>query len=107
MFARFSSMLLAGAALLPGCRGAPLSQISLMPAPEVYEEGKIDPFLDNDPISRGQHPSLLYASDRAPAGDDDNEYYSDDRGGVLRRGVASIRLGIDETMAEQRVSRLH
>lgn len=100
--------LLAAALLLASCGGMPLTQISLMPAPDVYEEGKIDPFLDNDPISRGQQPSLLYATDRAPVDpeEDDDGYYSDDRGGALRLGVASIRVGIDETMTWEEARRV-
>src|SRR5690606_14555790 len=91
--------LFAAAFLVAGCGGAPLSQISLMPAPDVYEEGKIDPFLDNDPISRGHQPMVLYATDRAPAGPDaEDERYIDERGGALRLGVAHIRLGLDESI---------
>lgn len=101
-----ATLLIAGVLLLAGCGGAPLSQISLMPAPEVYEEGKIDPFLDNDPISRGQHPSLLYATDRAPVEAGDDGYYSDQRGGALHLGVASIRLGLDKTITWEEARRI-
>ena len=47
------------------------NQVFLMPAPGIYEEGKIDPFIDNDPISRGVQPGILYATDRAPAAEDE------------------------------------
>ena len=69
-----------------------------MPAPGIYEEGKIDPFIDNDPISRGVQPGILYATDRAPAAEDDKkyEYYTHERGRVLRLGEAFTKLGIDE-----------
>jgi esterase/lipase superfamily enzyme len=86
--------------LAAGCGGMPVTQIELMPAPEVYEAGNIDPFVDNDPISNGALPGVLYATDRAPAPADDGEhdYYGDERGNVLRLGLARIRLGIDETV---------
>lgn len=102
------NLVIAGVLLLAGCGGAPLSQISLMPAPEVYEEGKIDPFLDNDPISHGELPKLLYATDRAPMTRQNGGggYYGDDRGGVLRLGVASVRLGIDETITWEEARRI-
>ncbi|HLT91550.1 MAG TPA: alpha/beta hydrolase [Woeseiaceae bacterium] len=107
--ARLARLLAAGALLLAGCGGAPLSQISLMPAPEVYEEGKIDPFLDNDPISRGELPQLLYATDRAPAAADDDRgdrHYTDERGGVLRLGAASVRLGVEDTITWEEARRI-
>ena len=74
------------------------NQVFLMPAPGIYEEGKIDPFIDNDPISRGVQPGILYATDRAPAAQDDKkyEYYTHERGRVLRLGEAQTRLGLDE-----------
>ena len=90
------------ALLLAACAGnkpAP-DQIFLMPAPDVYEEGEIDPFIDNDPISRGLPPGILYATDRAPAAPDDRKYenYTHERGFVLRVGRADTRLGHDETI---------
>lgn len=92
--------LLAATVLVAGCGGMPVTQIELMPAPEVYEAGNIDPFVDNDPISNGALPGVLYATDRAPVppDDGDDEYYGDERGNVVRLGLARIRLGIDKTM---------
>jgi len=57
------------------------NQVFLMPAPGIYEEGRIDPFIDNDPISRGVHPGILYATDRAvPSADDKKyDYYTHER----------------------------
>ena len=92
--------LVAMLSLAGGCgsnKPAP-NQVFLMPAPGIYEEGKIDPFIDNDPISRGVQPGILYATDRAPAaeGDKKYDYYSHERGKVLRVGEAYTRLGVDE-----------
>lgn len=84
-----------------GCAGKPLNQIMLMPAPDVYEEGQIDPFVDNEAISSGVQPPILYATDRAPSeGDEKKKYrfYSDARGGALRLGHAESRVDVDETM---------
>jgi esterase/lipase superfamily enzyme len=86
------------ALMLAACGGTPVNQILLMPAPDVYEEGQIDPFIDNNPISEGGQPDILYATDRAPAEPDDRkfDFYSDARANVLRLGSAKIRLGDDE-----------
>ncbi len=94
-------------AMLVGCGGTPPNQVLLMPAPDVYDEGNIDPFVDNDPISAGGEPRMLYATDRAPAGPDDKaDYYSDARANALRVGEARIRLGIDETITWEEARRV-
>ena len=76
------------------------NEVFLMPAPGIYEEGKIEPWIDNDPISRGVQPGILYATDRAVAADDDKkyEYYTHERGRVLRLGEAHTKLGVDDTI---------
>ena len=73
-------------------------QVFLMPAPGIYEEGQIDPFIDNDPIGKDVQPGVLYATDRAVAAADDKKYayYTHERGGVLRLGEAHTRLGVDD-----------
>jgi esterase/lipase superfamily enzyme len=89
-------------ALAAGCAGNPDKEkrILLMPAPEVYEEGKLDPFIDNDPISRGVPPGILFATDRAPAeaGDRKYDHYTHERGDALRLGIADIVLGTNSGM---------
>ena len=86
-------------ALTPGCGGnkPKPDQIFLMPAPEVYEEGELDPFVDNDPISRGVQPGIIYATDRAKAGPDDTKFrfFTFERGRMLHVGVADISFGLD------------
>ena len=84
------------------------NQVFLMPAPDVYADGQIDPFTDNDPISRGVQPYILYATDRAPATADQKkfEFYSDQRGHVVRLGAAAIELGIDETITWEEARRI-
>lgn len=86
-------------AVASGCGGnkPKPNEVFLMPAPGIYEEGKIDPFIDKDPIGEGQLPGILYATDRAvaPEGDKKYDYYTHERGGVLRLGEASTKLGVD------------
>ena len=83
-------------------------EIFLMPAPGVYEEGRIDPFIDNDPISRGLQPGILYATDRAKAAPDDKhfKYYNYDRAGMVYLGVADVRVGHDESITWEEARRI-
>lgn len=93
----YCSYLLAMALAISGCASSPDKQntVFLMPAPDVYEDGEIDPFIDNDPISRGVPPGILFATDRKPAepGDRKYDYYTHERGFALRLGRADIVLG--------------
>jgi esterase/lipase superfamily enzyme len=86
-----------------------MHQIFLMPAPDVYIDGQIDPFVDNDPISRGVQPTILYATDRAPSTESEkkkNPFYSDARGGVLRLGLAETKFGLDEDITWEEARRI-
>ena len=60
---------------LSGCAsgGGPY-QLDLMPAPDVYDDGNIDPFVDNAMIQQGVQPDILFATDRLPATPDDKDY---------------------------------
>lgn len=84
------------------------NQIFLMPAPGIYEEGDLDPFIDQDPISLKGVASVLYATDREPADADDRryDYYTHERGRALRLGAASTRLGVDEEIAWEEARRI-
>ena len=80
--------------LIVGCASAPIDQIELMPAPDVYGDGLINPLPENDPIANLPYKGILYATDRRPAGEDDPEhYYVNDRGQLVRLGVARVTLG--------------
>jgi esterase/lipase superfamily enzyme len=83
---------------LTACGGKKLNEIFLMPAPDVYDAGAIDPFTDFDPITTIPYEGMLYATDRKPAeeGDEKNTYLNE-RGFLLRLGVGKIMLG-DNTM---------
>lgn len=89
-----------------GCASTPIDQIDLMPAPDVYGDGMLNPLpVGYNPLDRIPYGGILFATDRRPATDDDAEkYYLNDRGQVLRVGVASVQLGknnIDWAMARE------
>lgn len=60
---------------LSACAKKPINQIFLMPAPDVYDEGAIDPFTDNDPIEQIPYQGILYATDREPSNAGGKEAY--------------------------------
>jgi esterase/lipase superfamily enzyme len=79
---------------LTGCAGKNPNQIFLMPAPDVYDTGAIDPFADFNPIGAIPYEGMLYATDRKPAEEGDKEdHYLNERGHLLRLGVGKIKLG--------------
>jgi esterase/lipase superfamily enzyme len=76
-----------------GCSGPPLS-LDLMPAPGIYSDGGFDPFTDDAPIESLPDFSLLYATLRKPATEDDRErFYTNERGNALRGGMARVEVG--------------
>jgi esterase/lipase superfamily enzyme len=87
---------------LSGCGGKKLDQIFLMPAPDVYDTGAIDPFTDFDPIGAIPYEGMLYATDRKPAEEgDEKNIYVNERGFLLRLGVGKIKLGITDMTWEE------
>ena len=79
---------------MTACAGSALYEINLMPAPDVYDEGAIDPFTDIDPISEIPYSGILYATKREPAeGWQKEHFYLNRRGHALRLGVGQITLG--------------
>ena len=85
-------ILLAAALAVTACATGGPYQLNLMPVPDVYQDGAIDPFTDANPIEKIPYSGILYATTRAPAAEKDG-YYLNQRGGVLRLGVARIELG--------------
>ena len=69
-------------------------QIDLMPAPEVYASGTVDPFRDIENIVGKKVPyrGILYATDRRPS-KMKGVFYENQRGFLLRLGVADIIAG--------------
>lgn len=83
-------------ATLVGCATGPY-QIDLMPAPEAYDE-ELTPFSDRSPLAKAAHPGMLYATDRSPLAADEPEdprerFYANERGHLVRLGVADVKLG--------------
>lgn len=66
--------------------------IDLMPAPDVYQDERIDPFSHLDETIVPPYTGMLYCTDRMP--DDSGETaYLNKRGFHLRLGLASVELG--------------
>jgi len=96
-YIRYRSAALTVTALLSACASAPIDQIDLMPAPDVYGDGLLNPLPDTSPFDRIPYDGILFATDRSPATDEDPEqYYRNDRGQVVRLGLAEIQFGKKE-----------
>jgi len=67
--------------------------VDLMPAPDLYMDGKIDPFGAIDGEIQVPYRGMLYATDRKPAPEPGPPFYLNDRGFELRFGVAKVELG--------------
>jgi len=80
--------------ILTACAAPSPYRIDLMPAPEIYDGGRIDPLPDTDPFELIPYGGMLYATDRQPAGEGDSErFYRNSRGKLLRLGVGKIDFG--------------
>jgi esterase/lipase superfamily enzyme len=88
---------------LNACSSKKIDQLNLMPAPDVFDEGVIDPFTDTNPIENIPYSGMLYATDREPDRQADRLTYLSKRGGVVRLGVAQTEVGdTDITWEEAR-----
>jgi esterase/lipase superfamily enzyme len=96
--------LLAATVLLASCGSQQPFAIDIMPAPDVFDEGNIDPFADATPIGELPYSGILYATDRQPATEEDKQkYYLNERGDYLRLGRAGVTLAdTDVTWEEAR-----
>ena len=87
---------------LAACAKKPVNEIFLMPAPDIYDAGAINPFTDTDPIEQIPYKGILYATDREPSSTEGKEaHYLNKRGFVLRLGVGKIKLGDEDTTWEE------
>ena len=76
-----------------GCASTPVDQVDLMPAPDVYHDGLLNPLPETDPSKNIPYKGMLYATDRQPATEKDpQKYYLNDRGQIVRLGVARVEL---------------
>jgi len=68
-----------------------------MPAPDVYGDGMLNPLPEQNPFDRLPFDGILFATDRTPAKPGDREkYYRNDRGQLIRVGLAQIEFGKKE-----------
>ena len=93
-------MMLVVVLVFSGCASQPKNQIMLMPAPDVFDQGDWDPFTDRNPIKDIPYGGMLYATDRELAPKKE-QYYLDDRGHVLRLGVARVTVGKEDMTWEE------
>ena len=86
------------------CAGNKPYVIELMPSPDVYDDGEIDPFADSGAVIDLPDYGILYATDRLPADDSDESlFYRNERGGFLRLGVARVKMaGVEMSWEEAR-----
>lgn len=83
--------------LLPSCSRMPVTQVELMPAPEVYGDGLLNPLPQSSPLDGFPYNGILFATDRSPASEEDPQtYYRNERGNVVRLGLAEIQFGPKE-----------
>jgi len=89
-----SIILTAMMAFVAGCAANKPYQIELMPAPELYTANVVDPFEGIQGIGDEAVPyrGILYATDRKPS-EDGHADYENQRGFVLRLGMAEIVMG--------------
>ena len=92
-----TGLIVLSASIYMGCASAPVDQVELMPAPDVYGDGLLNPLPDQNPFDKIPYDGILFATDRTPAGPDDPEkYYRNDRGQLVRVGLAEIEFGKKE-----------
>lgn len=89
---------------LAACAGDRPYVIELMPSPDVFDDGVIDPFAATESIMDLPYEGILYATDRLPAGDSDESlFYRNERGDFLRLGIARVELAdVDISWEEAR-----
>jgi esterase/lipase superfamily enzyme len=87
-----------------GCAKDTHESIDLMPAPDVFGAGKLDPFEDGRSVSDFPSVGMLYATDRAPDPEGmATRPYGSERGHLIRLGRADVQMGdMDITWEEAR-----
>ncbi|WP_455374834.1 alpha/beta hydrolase [Kaarinaea lacus] len=92
--------------LLVSCASPPPRHLNLMPAPDVYNDKGFTPFVEDIDKEAAPYRGMLYATDRSPAGPDvkkasEDQFYTSERGHLLRFGIARIELGKDNFSWEE------
>jgi len=76
---------------LVACSGPATDRIDMMPVPEVFEEGTIDPFVTAPDFDPPELTEVFYATDRKPGTDQQGRLrYLNERGNAIRLGVAQV-----------------
>ena len=90
--------------MLTACASNQPYVVDLMPSPDVFDDGAIDPFAATGSIMELPFDGILYATDRMPSdGSDESLYYRNERGNYLRLGMAQVELvGEDISWEEAR-----
>lgn len=83
------------AVFLTACARKNHNLIDPMPAPEVYSNGGVDPFLNLDQNLQTPFRDILFATGRKPDIDGDR-FYLNERGFNLRLGLAKTELGSEQ-----------
>lgn len=94
------------ALVVTGCSPTGPYSLNLMPAPDVYDEDEITPFTDSRPLQESELRGILYATDREPVDPQAKtpsreQFYRNERGGLLRLGLAYISVGESDITWEQ------
>jgi len=92
--------LFAAVLVIAGCASNQPYGINLMPAPDIYALGDIDPFEWLDPAVTPPYQGILYATDRAPS-DNGLSFYQNKRGNVVRMGVGYLESGMEDFSWEE------
>ncbi|MBU1140690.1 MAG: alpha/beta hydrolase [Proteobacteria bacterium] len=78
---------------LSGCGGNGPYSVNMMPSPEVYSTGVVNPFSDDNPVVSAPWNGLLYVTNRLPSGEGDkNQFYSEIPSSLLRLGISHIKI---------------
>ena len=81
------------ALVLTACGEKQYNEIDLMPSPVAFTSGALDPFHGRSGKELVGQNTLFYATDRAPAVEEDaSDFYANRRGNLLRVGSATVRM---------------
>ena len=73
-----------------GCSSKP----ALMPTPNLYADGMVDPFIDVETTLRSNKAEVLYVTDRQPDNDSpDKREYGYKRSRSLAYGISTVQFG--------------
>ena len=81
------------ALIVTACGEKQYNEIDLMPSPVAFTSGALDPFHGRSGADLVGQNTLFYATDRAPATEEDaSDFYANRRGNLLRVGAATVKM---------------